>query len=242
MVGWVQARPCGEWLALPYWGVWSIKAANPPRKLSVEDSSEHTHIMNKHWSGWLPGPGWQRIGPSPVWLLQCPWRGPLKPQSSPSPGPHFKPHHTHCSCLVSSLVCTNTPHLSTGSLTTTVTMTTSHLFLSSATQAPKHKPGGGEKRRRGKHTHLHTHTDKHGMEIFLWCWCKETGTLKPSHPPHEMALCSWSLIRGEAGCTPPTQSHEVINHGPNQGQSIYTASTLSDLFITRLQLFRLVTR
>lgn len=63
----------------------------------------------------------------------------------------------------------------------------------------------GEEEEEGQiHPFTHSHRQAwHGN--LLWCWCKETGTLKSSHPPpppHEMALWSWSVMRGEARRTP----------------------------------------
>lgn len=96
-----------------------------------------------------------------------------------------------------------------------------------------------------KQTRLHTHTDEHSMKILLWCWCNATLTLKSSHPPHEMALWFEGAMREKSGHAPTLSSFLVTwchQPWPQPGPEHPCYSHVSDLFIARLQLFRLVTR
>ena len=148
---------------------------------------------------------------------ECPRQGPLKPYLTPFMSDMLTPLEHHSSPL--------------GKLTTTVrpisrdtvTMTTSPLPLWSDASSEAQTGRRERRRRRSKFTHLHTRS----MDISLWCWCKETSAAKnlPSSSWDE-ALWSWSGMRGKAACTPPTQSHDAINHDHNQGQRLHAASTI----------------
>lgn len=125
-----------------------------------------------------------------------------------------------------------TAHLSTGSPATsvrpislaTVAMTTSHLFLSSASELYGHKPEGG-----GKSSHLHTHTNTqewHGglpLMPMQRDWYTENLPPSSSSSASFSSLWFWSVVRGEADPTLPTQSHDAIKHNHNHD---HTASCL----------------
>lgn len=110
--------------------------------------------------------------------------------SSVPGGDHWSQKHLWH--LSSSLPTIATPHHWVNCHRGTVTTTTSHPFAGT--------------RRRGGGTYPHASTVTWGSMggKCLWCWCKETGTLKTSHPPH--ARLSGAGPRPPS--LPPTQSHD----------------------------------
>lgn len=131
---------------------------------------------------------------------------PLEPHSAPSYpvrslNTNATSHHYHFSHFTACMV----------------TMTIPHLFFQASLETESGRWG-----KRSIFSPLHAHIGELGVETFLWCWCKETGTLKVSHPPQEMAQpCD---KKGSQGLhPPPTQSHDAIKHDHIQGWSIQTA-------------------
>lgn len=142
---------------------------------------------------------------------------------------------------------TQTTHLSTGSNATTVqpqklwhgyydNIPPLPLLSNTSLQAQTGRWG----RRRSIYAHLHTHT----QTSMPWKSFFDADAKRPVHWKPPILLMRWLSDpgvwweRSQDTPTPPTQSHDAINHDHNQGQRIH----VSDLFITWLQLFRLVTR
>lgn len=128
-----------------------------------------------------------------------------------------------------------TPYYTTGAL-----VPTPPLLSSSRTPGTN---GCGEKRR--TKPQLRTHADEHSMEILLWCWCNETQTENlPSCSSGGSLLWGCDETWKSGGHAPsllPSQSRDAINRGHKPGPDHPCHSSVSDLFIARLQLFRIVT-